>query len=206
MSSMKFTSIVLVICGLVLCGFGGLQWYAAQYEGEEPASLEVSSGQRAVIRFRPRPFTDNEIGVSWVTPQIRARQVDRYNQFSNKVSVRLQLLDNRDRVVHECLVHPALSASKSSAATVFLSGQNMTYHRLAPLRTYVAIATVISAAADAPPVTAQLRVAPAAKPTDIEYYHLATMCLVSAGLFGGLCGVWLHMRSKYIGAWSVDTP
>jgi hypothetical protein len=185
--------------------FGGLQWYAAQYEGEEPASLEVSSGQRAVIRFRPRPFTENEIGVSWVTPQVKVKQTQQYKALNDKITVRLQLLDNRDHVVYECQFHPSLAPSKATGESIFFSGTNSTQHRLAPLRTYVAIATVISAPVVTPPVTAQLRVAPAARQSDIAAYHFSTICLISAGVFGALCGVWLHMRSKYTGAWSVDT-
>jgi len=202
---MKFPSIALLILGLILCGFGGLQWYAAQYEGEEPASLEVSSDQRAVIRFRPRPFTENEIGVAWVTPRVKAAQAHRYKEIKDKVFVRLQLLDNRDRVVYENKFHPTLTPNSASGDTIFFSGINTTRHRLQSLRTYVAIATVISAAADTPPVTAQLRVAPAARQMDIETYHFSTICLVSSGLFGALCGVWLHVRSKDTGTWSVDT-
>src|SRR4051812_40373028 len=130
MSSMKLPSIILLTCGLILCGVGGLQWYAAQYEGEEPASLEISTGQRAVIRFRPRPFTENEIGVSWVTPQLSVEQAKRYRDIDKKVSVRLQLLDNRDHVVNEYQFHPVLAPNKSGADIVFLSGVNTSRHRL----------------------------------------------------------------------------
>jgi hypothetical protein len=202
---MKFPSIALILCGLILCTFGGLQWYAAKYEGEEPASLVVSSGQRAVIRFRPRPYTENEIGISWLTPQIRANQAQRYKEIDKKVAVRLQLLDNRDRIVYECRFHPMLSPDRMVGDNVYLSGLNMTRHHLEALRTYTAIATVLSADADIPPVSAQLRVAPAANASDIETYHMCALCLVSAGLCGALCGFWLHMRSKFTGAWSVDT-